>query len=222
MSLGAITGKLSGVARWQPDAQARLAEAALALYDERGFDQTTVEDIAERAGLTKRTFFRHFADKREVLFGDGENQQHWVADAVRDAPSDTPALDAVACGLDVLARGLEAQGQVAARRMRIVRASPELWERQLIKFAALAESLAAALQTRGVPDPAAVLAAESGIAALRVASDGWLRSGARTSLRQRVTDALAELRAVAAGGTVPKRRRSHRTLRENGDSPEDT
>ena len=183
--------------RWEPDARARLEEAALALYSEQGFDQTTVEDIARRAGLTKRTFFRHFADKREALF-DGGDVEGFVVAAVESAPANATALDAVGHGLDLLAGALEEQGDQAVQRIRIVRASPELWERQLIKFASLAEAIARALRARGVSDPAAILAAESGMAALRVASDRWAGDPKKPSLRRLLKEAVAELRAVAS------------------------
>ena len=188
--------------RWQPDARARLEEAALALYSERGFDETTVEDIAQRAGLTKRTFFRHFVDKREVLFAGGDIEGLVVA-AVQAAPVTAGALDAVSRGLDALAAVLDQQGEPAARRLRIVRASPELWERQLIKFASLAQAIARALRARGVSDPAAILAAESGITALRVAGDLWLRDTKKESLRQLIAQAVAELRAIASAAPSP-------------------
>src|SRR5579875_3758532 len=85
--------------RWEPDAPGRLQRAALELYAEHGYEQTTVAEIAQRAGLTERTFFRHFADKREVLFhGSQELEQRMVA-AVRAAPADTAPLDATAVGL---------------------------------------------------------------------------------------------------------------------------
>ena len=176
----------------------RLQEAALALYDERGFDQTSVEEIAERAGLTKRTFFRHFSDKREVLFGGGAMAEGQFVAAVREAPPAAGALDAVSYGLNVLAAGFDEEGEQAARRFRIVRASPQLWERQLIKFATLAEAVARALRGRGVGDPAAILAAESGITALRVASDRWVADTKDKPLRQLVAEALSELRSVAS------------------------
>jgi len=188
------------VPRWKPDARAKLQEAALALFDERGFDHTSVEEIAERAGLTKRTFFRHFSDKREVLFGGGEKAEEPFVTAVRAAPAATGALDAVSYGLNALAAGFDEEGEQAARRFRIVRASPQLWERQLIKFASLAEAFARALRGRGVGDPAAILAAESGITALRVASDRWVADTKEKPLRQLVAEALAELRAVASAG----------------------
>src|SRR5579864_3878106 len=86
--------------RWDPDAPGRLAEAALELYHERGFEQTTVAEIAERAGLTERTFFRYFADKREVLFGGSATLQELLVNAVLSAPDSDPPIDAVAAALD--------------------------------------------------------------------------------------------------------------------------
>ena len=197
MSLCVITARLVSVPRWEPDARTRLAAAALALYTERGFEQTTVEDIAQRAGVTRRTFFRHFADKREVLFGsDAEGLV--VKSALQSAPADASPLEVVGLALEALAAKIDSGGDDAVRRIRIVRASPELWERQLIKFSTLAEALAVALRARGVPDPAAILAAESGITALRVASDPWIADPGSQSLRSRVVETLAALRAVAS------------------------
>jgi AcrR family transcriptional regulator len=198
MSLGVIACYTDRVPRWQPDARARLQEAALTLYDEQGFDKTTVEEIAERAGLTKRTFFRHFADKREVLFGGGDNVEELVVTAIRAAPASVRPLDAVALGLDALAVMLDEQGEPAARRIRVVRATPELLERQLIKFASLVEAIARELRARGVGDPAAILAAESGITALRVASDGWVVNTKKERIRPLVVKTLAELETVAS------------------------
>ena len=198
MSPSVKSSTLAPVPRWKPGARARLQEAALALYDERGFDHTSVEEIAERAGLTKRTFFRHFSDKREVLFGGGAMAEEPFVAAVREAPLAAGALDAVSYGLTVLAAGFDEEGEQAARRFRIVRASPQLWERQLIKFASLAEAVERALRGRGVGDPAAILAAKSGITALRVASDRWVADTKEKPLRQLVAEVLAELRAVAS------------------------
>ena len=196
--------------RWEPDARARLEEAALSLYDKRGFDRTTVEEIAEQAGLTKRTFFRHFADKREVLFRADSNFDENIATAVRSAPTNAHALEAAAHGVYALAAALDAQGAHGVRRIRIVRASPELWERQLIKFASLAQAIARALRSRGVGDRTAVLAAESAMTALRVASDRWVAGNGKRSLHALVVDALAELRAVAGAGSESWRRRKRR------------
>ena len=198
MSPGVITGRLLAVPRWEPDARTRLQEAALALFDERGFDATTVAEIADRAGLTKRTFFRYFADKREVLFWAPASQQDPFLAGIAAAPAGAKALHAVCVGLIAFAAGLDEQGEVGARLIRIVRASPELWERQLVKFSSLAEAVARALRSRGFGDPAAILAAELGIMALRVASSRLIAEGNQKSLRELVDEALAELQAIAA------------------------
>ena len=189
--------------RWEPDARARLEAAALELYSERGFDHTTVEDIAQRAGVTRRTFFRHFADKREVLFGTGHGEWSVVAAAAESAPEGATPLEAVGLALEALAAKFDAQGEVAVRRIRIVRASPELWERQLIKFTALAEALAGALRARGVGDPAAILAAEAGVTALRVASDRWIADPSNKSMLTVGRETLAALREVASPSPLP-------------------
>lgn len=193
-----MTATLEIVPRWKPDARDRLEAAAMALYSERGFDHTTVDDIAQRAGVTRRTFFRHFADKREVLFGSGSAEGIAVKIAVQSAPNDASPLEVVAIGLQALAAKLDADGEAAIRRIRVVRASPELSERQLIKFTALAGALAQALRARGVHDPAAILAAESGVTALRVASDRWIEDPRSQTLSSRLAETLAALRAVAA------------------------
>ena len=83
------------VARWKPNARSRLEKAALELYSERGFQQVTVAEIAQRAGLTERTFFRHFADKREVLFPADGQLQELLLSALEKAPRSFSAFDAV-------------------------------------------------------------------------------------------------------------------------------
>jgi AcrR family transcriptional regulator len=184
--------------RWQPDAQTRLQEAALALFEERGYDETTVAKIAERAGLTKRTFFRYFADKREVLFWGAENIEDLFSAAIHSATAAAPPLDAVGRGLEAFAARLDEQGEVAARRIRIVRASPELWERQLVKFASIAEAAARALRSRGVSAEAAVIAGETGMAVFRVAAARWLDEADGRPFAELIVEALAQLRALAS------------------------
>ena len=186
--------------RWEPDARSRLESAALALFSELGFEDTTVEAIAERAGLTKRTFFRYFADKREVLFG-GTDIEGLVAGAVRSAPTNTQALDAAGVGLRALADVLDRQREEAIKRIRVVRGSHELWERQLLKFESLAGAIAQALRTRGVQQQTARIAAELGITALRVASDRWME-GKNRSLRKLLQQAVDDLRVIAAQRSI--------------------
>src|SRR5215217_8219895 len=91
------------MARWEPNAEGRLREAAMELFAERGYEQTTVADIAERAGLTSRTFFRYFADKREVLFSSKEAFEQPLVDALEAAPAGAPPMAAVAAALDAFA-----------------------------------------------------------------------------------------------------------------------
>ena len=182
--------------RWQPDSRGRLQEAALALYSERGFDQTTAAQIAVRAGLTERTFFRHFADKREVLFGGSALLQERIVSGVADAPAGVGPLDAVACGLDAAALMLgESRRDLAAQRQAVIAANPELRERELAKLADYAAAVAAALRHRGVREPQATLAAESGMTVLRVAVGRWAGADDDRGL----TDIIARLRHRAPG-----------------------
>ena len=187
------------MARWQPDARGRLQKAALALYGERGFDNTTVAEIAERAGLTKRTFFRYFADKREVLFWGSQALEELFVTEIGAAPDSAAPLDAVAAALDAAAAMFEERREYAARRQQIIAATPELRERELIKLASLAAAVAEALRRRGVRDPAAILTAEAGIAVFRVAFERWVAQDNEEDLERLIRDSLEVLRAVAAG-----------------------
>jgi AcrR family transcriptional regulator len=197
MTLGAIN-YARRVARWQPDARGRLQHAALTLYGERGFDNTTVAEIAEHAGLTKRTFFRYFADKREVLFWGSEALEELFVTEVARTPESAAPLDAVAAALDAAATMFEERRELAARRQQIVAANPELQERELVKLASLAAAVAEALRRRGIGDPAAILTAEAGIAVFRVAFERWVDPTNRQPLQRLIRESLQELRAVTA------------------------
>jgi AcrR family transcriptional regulator len=173
--------------------------SALELYAKRGYDQTTVAEIAERAGLTERTFFRHFADKREVLFAGSNNLRDLLVSAVQGSPSSAPPMDAVAAGL--LAAGVvfnEEHRDRSRRRQSIIVANAELREREQIKLAALASAIADTLRRRGVPDPAASLTAEAGIAVFRVAFARWVDARNELGWSELVRDSLAELKVLVA------------------------
>ncbi|HTX00696.1 MAG TPA: TetR family transcriptional regulator [Acidimicrobiales bacterium] len=186
--------------RWQPDSRGRLQEAALALFAERGFDQTTAAQIAAEAGLTERTFFRHFADKREVLFDGGELLRERIVAGVAGAPPGDGPLDAVAAGLDAAARMLgEFRRDLSRQRQAVIAANPELRERELAKLGDYAAAVAATLRQRGVGEAQAALAADAGMAVLRVAIECWARGDDGRELTQVMRDSVAELRAVAAG-----------------------
>ena len=137
--------------RWEPNARGRLEQAALELFVERGFEQTTVAEIAQRAGLTERTFFRHFTDKREVLFAGGSALQELLVTGVAQAPDGTAPLDAVSASLQAAAPMLQQRGDYPSQRQAVIAANPELQERELIKMAGLAAAMAVALRDRGAP-----------------------------------------------------------------------
>ena len=155
--------------RWEPDSRGRLEQAALALYGERGFEQTTVAEIAARAGLTERTFFRHFADKREVLFAGAGSLQDLLVSALTGTPDSAAPIDAIAAALQAAGAVLQERRQYALQRQAVIAANAELREREVIKLASLASALANALRRRGVKEPAASLTAEAGIAVFKVA-----------------------------------------------------
>jgi AcrR family transcriptional regulator len=184
--------------RWEPDAGGRFRAAAMALFIERGYEQTTVADIAERAGLTRRTFFRHFADKREVLFNGSERLQKTMVDALGRAPASATAIEAVAAALDATAGFFGENRDFARQRSAVIAANPDLYERELIKFATLSAALAAALRGRGVPEPDASLASEAGMAVFRVAFGRWVDASERRGFGEIVSESLARLRALAA------------------------
>jgi AcrR family transcriptional regulator len=186
--------------RWQPDAAGRLQKAAFELYAERGYEETTVAEIAERAGLTERTFFRHFADKREVVFGGSAELQKLVVAAVDAAPSPATPMEAVTAGLAAAGAMFDAQRRPYSRqRQAVIDANPELQERELAKLASLATGLADALRRRGVQDPAAALTADAGLAVFRVAFEHWVRDDSDRDFAWFVHEGIAELRTVAAG-----------------------
>ncbi len=186
--------------RWEPDARGRLGAAAMELYVERGYEQTTVNDIAERAGLTARTYFRHFADKREVLFQGSEVLlERLVAALDSAAPLATP-MQAVAASLDAAAELLGAYPEHSRQRQSVIAANPELRERELIKMASLAGALADGLRRRGVSEPAASLAAEAGIAIFRVAFERWIADDQGLPLVYFMHDSLAQLRGLTTAG----------------------
>ncbi|MCX5396782.1 TetR family transcriptional regulator [Streptomyces sp. NBC_00102] len=187
--------------RWEPNARGRLEQAAMELYGERGFDQTTAAQIAARAGLTERTFFRHYADKREVLFGGAHLLEEAFVDALADTPATAAPMDAMASALESVAAFFADRHAFARQRQAVIASSAELRERELIKLAKLAAALSVTLRERGVPEPAASLTAEAGIAVFKVGFARWV-GGAENEERPLLDflrESLVELKAVAAG-----------------------
>jgi AcrR family transcriptional regulator len=166
------------------------------LYIERGFEQTTVAEIAQRAGLTGRTFFRYFADKREVLFGGSAELQKELVNALRSAPDSASPMQAVRAALDAAAELLGQGREYSQQRQLVIDANPELRERELIKLASLSAALADGLRRRGVTEPDASLAAEAGIVVLRVGFDRWVSEPHTGELRDIMHALLERLPAV--------------------------
>jgi AcrR family transcriptional regulator len=200
MSAAVINIISHDMSRWEPNARERLAQAALDLYAERGFEQTTVAEIAKRAGLTERTFFRHYADKREVLFAGAGDLQEVMVSAVLDAPGSAAPLDAVAAALEAGGGALAERREFSRQRQAVIAASVELRERELIKLASLAAALAEALRRRAVAEPAASLTAEAGIAVFRIAFERWVDETNDRDVVALIRASLDELRVVTAGG----------------------
>lgn len=184
--------------RWEPGAGARLREAALDLYLERGFEQTTVADIAQRAGVTARTFFRHYADKREVLFAGSTILAERMVEGLAAAPAGSSPIEAVAAALDAAADVLGHNREWSSRRMKVIEANAELMERELIKMATLSAALADGLRTRGVAEPDASLAAQSGIVVLQVAFGRWVTGVGDDDLGRAMRASLQRLRTVTS------------------------
>lgn len=184
------------MARWEPDAVGRLREAAMALYRDPGYDKVTVAEIAARAGLTPRTFFRYFPDKREVLFFGAERLEALLAEAITAAPEQTPALEAVASALGVVARVSDEDplhADFVRQRHAIIQAYAELRERELGKHASLASAMAAALRRRGIAETDAALAAEVGLAAFKVGFERWIDDPKRRNMGEHVGEAVRAL-----------------------------
>lgn len=187
--------------RWEPGARDRLVMAAVDLFAEHGFDATTVAQIAERAGVTKSTFFRHFPDKRELLVAGQEALSQRLAEGIAEAPETASPLEAVAAGLE---RASEMMGpmsrELGPRLKAAIAASAELQERDALKSVGLAAAMTDALLARGLPDPTAHLVGEMGLLAFKRGYAAWLEAepGGETSLAPYVLAALDALRDASA------------------------
>jgi AcrR family transcriptional regulator len=189
------------MARWQPGARERLVVAAVDLFTEHGYDGTTVAQIAERAGVTNSTFFRHFPDKREILVAGQESLCRLLAEGIAEAPADASPLEAVAAGLERASSMMGPENRELGPRLKAaVAASTELQERDALKSVGLAAAMTAALVRRGVPEPAAHLAGELGVLAFKRGYAEWSEGDrdADDQLAPYAVAALQDLRAATA------------------------
>lgn len=187
------------MSRWPPNAQARLTRAALDLFAERGYEETTVVDIVERAGLGKTTFFRYFRDKREVLFG-GDEKDDLVGDAIDAAPVDATPLELVSAALEAAARERftpERRGPLAVRQ-GVIDSNPQLQEREALKYVALVASITEALRRRGVEALESSVVAELGILAFKLAFARWVVATKDEDFAGLAKETLDEVLASAA------------------------
>lgn len=189
----------------------------MALFETRGYDRTTVEEIAARAGLTERTFFRYFADKREVLFGGAKDLERFIVDHIANLPRTAPPLDAVTAALQATASLFEERRSYARKRRGIIAAHAELRGRELIKLASLAAAIAQSLRRRDVAAPVADLIAELSIAIFRNAFERWVEDKEQRALSRHIQAAVEALKAVAAGtgASAPRARTANRSRRKS-------
>lgn len=170
------------------------------LYVEQGFEGTTVAEIADRAGVTPRTFFRYFADKREVLFAGSTALVDALAAAVAAAPAEDAPMPVVAAALESACAVIGGDRAFSARRQSVITANPDLQERELIKMATLAATLAAGLRDRDVPDADAAIAAEAGVAVFRISFERWVGQDTDEDLVAVLRDSFSRLAAITARG----------------------
>ncbi|QGN33586.1 TetR/AcrR family transcriptional regulator [Microlunatus sp. Gsoil 973] len=185
--------------RWEPGARERLVVAAANLFAEQGYDTTTVAQIAERARVTKSTFFRYFPDKRDLLVAGQETLARLLAEGIADAPENATPLEAVAAGLDRAASSMGPMNRDLGPSLKAaIDASVELQQRDALKSVGLATAMAGALAARGVGEPTAQLAAELGVLAFKRGYAAWVAADRDDDrgLAPHVLTALADLRAA--------------------------
>jgi len=195
------------MSRWQPNARERLERAAVELFLEQGFAATTVPQITARAGLTTRTFFRHFADKREVLFAGDEELPALVARLVADAPVSLSPMLLIAYALEtVAATRFEGRLEYLRTRRAVIQADEGLRERELRKLAALSDAIGGGFRDRGFDELTAMLAAQLAVTVFSVTISRWLDQDGAQPLSALVHDTLRALRSVTADpATQPHR-----------------
>ena len=187
------------MSRWAPDARERLTDAALELFVANGYEETTVAQIAERAGLNRATFFRHFADKREVLFGGEDRLAGLFADGIRAAAPEATLTECLQAAFTAAGVAMTPQQRArAAQRVLVAAANSEVQERGLLKHARIARSISAALRARGRDELTARLGAEVGMLAFSIAVERWLKADDDEPFPLHAAAALRDLQVRAA------------------------
>ncbi len=188
-----------GMSRWQPDARERLERAALELFTEQGFTATTVPQITARAGLTTRTFFRHFADKREVLFADDGDIPALAARLIAEAPPGLGPMDIIEAGLETVAAAQFSGGvEKLIQRRAVIESDEGLRERELRKLRALTEAIEQGFRDRGVGELDAVLIAHLTVTVFSISIGRWVGQHGATSLPDVFRQTWSSMRSVLA------------------------
>ena len=187
------------MSRWEPNAKGRLEQAALNLYQEHGYEQTTVTEIAERAGLTERTFFRYFTDKREVLFGGQESLLKIYVSAIETAPDTATPIEIIIAALEAVVPIFQERHEIARQRQSVIAANPGLQEREMLKRATLASAMADALRRRAVTDPEASLAANTGAIVFHIAYARWVSEPDAPDLSRLIRSSFDQLKRIISG-----------------------
>ncbi|OPX11482.1 TetR/AcrR family transcriptional regulator [Mycobacterium sp. AT1] len=186
--------------RWEPGTRERLQDAALELFAARGYEQTTATEIAQAVGLTERTFFRHFTDKREVLFHGQQALTDAFLAGLHDAPPDASPIDLAVSALRSSASFFDDERRSHSRlRQSVIDANPALQEREALKLVGLGRALGGALRDCGVDDMTADVAAQLAVMAFGIAFAHWIAEGERRSFEAIVMDVVREVGAVTAG-----------------------
>ena len=184
--------------RWEPNPRGRLAKAAVELFAAQGFDETTGAQIAARAGMHERSFFRLFPDKREVFFHAVEAARREAVAVIAGLPAEVAPVDAVTAALEQRCEIIQQHTDAARIRHDLVSANAELHERDLSKHAELAAGMAEALCERGTPESLAKLLAHTAVTVFRLAFDRWIADPEHQDLPVMFRDGLSELASALA------------------------
>ena len=189
--------------RWEPNAEERLKRAALDLYATRGYDSTTIGDIAAHAGVTSRTYFRYFPDKREVLFGGADDLRNRITHSLRDAPADLAPLAATLYAIGTCESLFDLrEHERLSRRDAVIDSSSELQERESRKLASIAAAVADRLVERGADPDRAQLVADLAVAVFKRAARLWMVDPV-TPFAAQVHRAAADVREILTPTPTP-------------------
>ncbi len=179
--------------RWTPDSAGRLRTAALQLFSEHGFDSVTVDQIADAAGVTQRTFFRYFPNKEEVLFSEGAQILDAITLGIAESELGAKPIEVIQAAVARLCATFEPDRARHRHRWQVIASVSSLHERELLKRHELATEIAQQLESRGIPKRRAAVLAGASIATFQVVYVAWLTDKSRTSLASRMHQALADL-----------------------------